>query len=53
MLQEYDAVFVMTNMILTPLQMQGKCPEFGVIAARCKNDSDCVAGKIPKNGHGM
>ncbi|XP_028400435.1 P2X purinoceptor 4-like [Dendronephthya gigantea] len=51
--EEYDAVFVMTNMILTPVQVQGKCPEFGVIAARCKNDSECDVGKVPKNGHGV
>ena len=42
----------MTNMILTPEQTQGKCPEYNVPKARCKNDSECVAGKIPRKGHG-
>jgi hypothetical protein len=42
----------MTNMILTPRQKQGRCPEYGVREARCKNDSQCVAGKVPRNGHG-
>ncbi|CAB3990047.1 P2X purinoceptor 4-like [Paramuricea clavata] len=53
--EEYEAVFVMTNMILTPEQKQGKCPEdYAVREAMCTNDSDCVARKVPKNGgHGI
>ena len=44
---------MMTNMILTPEQKQGKCPEdYDVRKARCKNDSNCTADKVPKNGHG-
>jgi hypothetical protein len=45
----------MTNMILTPEQKQGKCPEseYDFPDARCTNDSDCIVGKVPKNGgHG-
>ena len=39
-------------MIVTPEQTQGKCPEYNVPKAKCKNDSECIAGKIPRNGHG-
>ena len=48
----YDDVFVMTNMIVTPEQTQGRCPEYGLRAAECKNDSQCVAGKVLRKGHG-
>ena len=40
-------------MILTPEQKQGKCPEYNVPDARCKNDSDCTDGNKTRNGlHG-
>jgi hypothetical protein len=42
----------MTNMILTPEQRQGKCPEYGVPNATCTSDSNCTADNVPKNGHG-
>ena len=52
--QENDAVFVMTNMIITPRQKQDKCPEDGqYVQARCHNDSDCVAGQEVVTGHGQ
>lgn len=51
--QENGAFFVMTNMIITPDQTQGKCPEDpnekDVI---CKSDSDCQAMEPVKYGHG-
>ena len=51
--QENGAFFVMTNMIITPDQTQGKCPEDpnekDVI---CENDSDCQAMEPVKYGHG-
>ena len=49
----YDDVFVMTNMIITPVQTQGKCPEYGLRAGECKNDSQCIAGKVLRKGHGI
>ena len=45
-------MFVMTNIILTPNQTQGKCPEYQVSKAKCENDSVCVPGRTPRNGHG-
>ena len=51
--QENDAVFVMTNMIITPRQKQGKCPEDPqYVQAHCNNDSDCRAGEEVITGHG-
>ena len=44
--QENDAVFVMTNMIITPRQHQGLCPEDQEYKdAHCKTDADCVEGR--------
>lgn len=52
--EENGAFFVMTNMIITPDQTQGKCPEDpnekDVI---CKSDSDCQAMEPVKYGHGI
>ena len=43
----------MTNMIITPRQKQGKCPEDGQYEqAQCQNDSDCIAGQEVITGHG-
>ncbi|XP_046841171.1 P2X purinoceptor 4-like [Xenia sp. Carnegie-2017] len=51
--EENDAVFVMTNMIITPRQKQDKCPEDSHYSdARCYNDSDCIAMKEVYIGHG-
>lgn len=53
MSQENGAFFVMTNMIITPSQTQGTCPEDpkerDVI---CTRDSDCLAGTAVEYGHG-
>jgi len=52
--EETGAFFVMTNMIITPDQKQGKCPEDpkekGV---SCTNDGDCQAMEPVKDGHGV
>ena len=53
LIQEDNAVFVMTNMIITPRQKQDKCAEDGQYPdAHCTNDSGCVAGKEVHTGHG-
>lgn len=52
--QETDAVFVMTNMIITPKQSQGKCPEDPKFKdVHCKTDNDCPNRKPVKNGNGI
>ncbi|CAB4008602.1 P2X purinoceptor 4-like [Paramuricea clavata] len=55
--EENDAVFVMTNMIITPRQKQGKCPEDDqYVQARCvlnNNGSDCTEGEEVITGHGI
>ena len=39
---ENGAFFITTNVVLTPNQTQGWCPEDkGVKKASCRNDSDC------------
>lgn len=51
--QENGAFFVMTNMIITPDQMQGTCPEDpGLSGVKCTKDSDCSAREPVKYGHG-
>ena len=52
-LQENGAFFVMTNMIITPDQTQGTCPEDpGLSDVKCTQDSDCSAMEPVKYGHG-
>ena len=53
-LKENDVVFIMTNMIITPRQKQGTCPELDEYEdAKCQNDTHCVANKPIDYGHGM
>ena len=53
LLQETGAFYVMTNMIITPDQTQGACPEDpDEKDVSCKNDSDCQAMEPVKYGHG-
>lgn len=43
----------MTNMIITPDQKQGACPEDpGEKDVICESDSDCVAMEPVQYGHG-
>jgi len=52
--QETDAVFVMTNMILTPRQAQTNCPEDPKFKhVHCKTDEDCPKLVPVKNGNGI
>ena len=53
LLQENNEFFVMTNMIMTPNQTRGKCPEDPRFKENhCKNDSDCEPGETVINGNG-
>ncbi|XP_071477114.1 P2X purinoceptor 4-like [Diadema antillarum] len=52
--QQTNAFFVMTNMIITPDQQKGECPEDPDIPnAVCSDDSDCPAGEPMVNGNGV
>lgn len=52
-LQENGAFFVITNMIITPDQSQGACPEDPDLTdVKCYNDSDCEAMEPTHYGHG-
>ena len=44
----------MTNMIITPKQSQGECPEdIKFQEVHCKTDNDCPKKKPVKNGNGI
>ncbi|XP_078337103.1 P2X purinoceptor 4-like isoform X1 [Crassostrea virginica] len=52
--QENNAFFVITNLIVTPNQSLGKCPEDStVIGSNCTADKDCVAGTSLPVGNGI
>ncbi|XP_074635329.1 P2X purinoceptor 4-like [Acropora palmata] len=52
--EENGAFFVMTNMIITPNQTQGTCPEDpNERDVNCTNDSECLAGTPVEYGHGV
>ncbi|XP_032239188.2 P2X purinoceptor 4 isoform X2 [Nematostella vectensis] len=52
--EEEGAVFMMTNMIITPEQSQGKCPEDpSVPGARCTADADCPPLQSTSTSHGV
>ena len=51
--QEDNAVFVMTNMIISPDQKQATCPEDPSFeGVKCSSDSDCTPLEPVPNGHG-
>ena len=46
-------MFVMTNMIISPDQKQGTCPEDPSFeGVKCSHDSDCTPLEPVPNGHG-
>ncbi|XP_078716767.1 P2X purinoceptor 5-like [Lampetra fluviatilis] len=52
--QGENVFFVVTNMIATPGQCQGVCPENPDIpGAHCSNDSDCPSGEPMATGNGV
>ena len=46
--QENNALFVMTNVVITPNQTRSVCPEKGVW--NCTTDSDCPKGDVNNLG---
>ncbi|XP_062502254.1 P2X purinoceptor 4-like [Corticium candelabrum] len=50
--EEHNAVFVTTNAIITPNQVQSVCHEDPHLAP-CVSDDNCTAGEYVKYGHGM
>ncbi|NXJ60408.1 P2RX4 protein, partial [Rostratula benghalensis] len=52
-LQGEKAVFVMTNVILTPNQRQGHCPELPDDKTECKVKHDCVPGYVSTHSSGI
>ncbi|XP_063002796.1 P2X purinoceptor 5 [Elgaria multicarinata webbii] len=52
--QGESVFFVMTNLIVTPNQQQGTCPENpGIPHAQCYRNSDCPSGEEVATGHGV
>ena len=51
--QESTEFFVMTNMVITPNQTRGVCPEDPKFVHNlCKSDKDCIPGEAVINGNG-
>ena len=48
-----NAFFVTTNVIVTPNQKQGKCPESDKFDVKCESDADCPEGEAVNNGNGV
>ncbi|XP_053135104.1 P2X purinoceptor 6 isoform X2 [Hemicordylus capensis] len=52
--QGENVFFLVTNLIATPKQEQGSCPEHpSVPDGRCKGDLDCTAGQAVAHGNGI
>lgn len=51
--QGENAVFIMTNLIITLNQTQGKCAEFPDSASKCHSDRDCVKGYAGTHSSGV
>ncbi|CAH1792954.1 unnamed protein product, partial [Owenia fusiformis] len=51
--QENNAFFVMTNMVITPSQAQGECPEDPSMGVLCDGPQNCSAGDPVINGNGV
>ncbi|NXV77021.1 P2RX4 protein, partial [Atlantisia rogersi] len=52
-IQQENTVFVMTNVILTLNQSQGRCPEFPDDKTKCKVKNDCVSGYVGTHSNGI
>ncbi|XP_077164206.1 P2X purinoceptor 4 [Paroedura picta] len=51
--QGENAVFVMTNLIITLNQTQGLCAEFPDKTTKCSSDKDCSPGDINTHSNGV
>ncbi|XP_054466103.1 P2X purinoceptor 4b [Anoplopoma fimbria] len=48
-----NSFFVLTNMVLTPLQSQSRCPELPNPSSTCADDCDCIEGYTDPRGNGI
>ncbi|XP_041080000.1 P2X purinoceptor 4-like isoform X2 [Polyodon spathula] len=51
--QEESSFFVMTNLIMTLNQQQGRCPEMPEDSPHCISDSNCTAGSQSPRSNGI
>uniref|UniRef100_A0A672Z1K0 P2X purinoceptor n=1 Tax=Sphaeramia orbicularis TaxID=375764 RepID=A0A672Z1K0_9TELE len=51
--QDKNSFFVVTNVIVTKNQKQGKCPEVPVKGRLCRTDKDCEKGYWDHYSHGV
>uniref|UniRef100_A0A8C7U8G1 P2X purinoceptor n=1 Tax=Oncorhynchus mykiss TaxID=8022 RepID=A0A8C7U8G1_ONCMY len=51
--QGKNSFFVVTNVIVTKKQRQGKCPEVPPYGKVCRTDEDCVKGFWDQHSHGV
>ncbi|XP_051924924.1 P2X purinoceptor 7 isoform X3 [Hippocampus zosterae] len=52
-LQDKNSFFVVTNIIMTKSQKQGRCPEPPSSGRRCQHHSDCERGAWDQRSHGI
>ncbi|XP_070689796.1 P2X purinoceptor 7 [Pempheris klunzingeri] len=51
--QDKNSFFVVTNVIMTKNQKQGKCPEVPQKGRSCRTDKDCEKGARTQQSHGI
>ncbi|XP_031161635.1 P2X purinoceptor 7 isoform X1 [Sander lucioperca] len=51
--QDKNSFFVVTNVIMTKNQKQGKCPEVPLKGKLCRTDKDCEKGGWDQQSHGI
>ncbi|XP_008840483.1 P2X purinoceptor 6 isoform X1 [Nannospalax galili] len=52
--QGENVFFLVTNFLMTPVQVQGRCPEHpSVPLANCWDDKDCPEGETGTHSHGI
>ncbi|KAF1389627.1 hypothetical protein PFLUV_G00075430 [Perca fluviatilis] len=51
--QNKNSFFVVTNVIVTKNQKQGKCPEVPIEGKLCRTDNDCEKGGWDQQSHGI
>ncbi|KAM6931210.1 P2X purinoceptor 7 [Xenentodon cancila] len=52
-IQDKNSFFVVTNVIVTKSQKQGKCPEVPLKGRPCRTDKDCEKGAWDHQSHGI
>ncbi|XP_010792727.1 P2X purinoceptor 4-like [Notothenia coriiceps] len=50
---EKNSFFVVTNVLMTKNQKQGKCPEVPLKGSLCRTDKDCEKGGWDQQSHGI